>query len=297
MAAQNYCFTINNWTAEHEALLAGLSPDLNPMVKYLLYGKEIAPLTLTPHLQGFLVFNPANKKSEKQVRKMLPGAHISVAKGSVDQNYDYCTKEGDYVEAGVKPMSQKEKGQANVERWAVAKSLAEEGRYDEIDPEISIKYINNLKKLRRFAAPQTIDGVMEHMWVYGPTGTGKTRRVREENPGKLYIKSPKNVWWDGYDEEEVVLIDDFDTFQVAQGGDMKRWLDRYPFQAEVKGSMSLIRPRKIIVTSNYHPSQIWSDATTVECILRRVTLVYMGAEGETEDPNLLPCVPTFFHRK
>jgi len=72
-----------------------------------------------------------------------------------------------------------------------------------------------------------------------------------------------------------VIIDDFDKFQVKQGGDMKRWLDRYAFQAQFKGGYLFIRPRKIIVTSQYRPSEIWDDEKTVDAITRRVFILGM----------------------
>lgn len=41
----------------------------------------------------------------------------------------------------------------------------------------------------------TLD-VLTNEWIYGPTGTGKSRMARRENP-EAFIKNP-NKWWDGY---------------------------------------------------------------------------------------------------
>lgn len=68
---------------------------------------------------------------------------------------------------------------------------------------------------------------------------------------------------------------------------MKRWLDRYPFQAQVKGGYMLARPKKIVVTSQYHPSEIWDDEKTVDAIMRRVVIRTMGSEISSTPPRRL----------
>lgn len=53
-AALNWCFTLNNYTLkEYEALQ-------NQECRYLLMGKEIAPTTGTPHIQGYIQLNKNN---------------------------------------------------------------------------------------------------------------------------------------------------------------------------------------------------------------------------------------------
>jgi hypothetical protein len=55
---------------------------------------------------------------------------------------------------------------------------------------------------------------------------------------------------------------------------MKLWGDRFPFNGEIKGgSTGPIRPGIVIVTSNYHPRDIWTDPSDLEPILRRFNCV------------------------
>lgn len=63
---------------------------------------------------------------------------------------------------------------------------------------------------------------------------------------------PQNKWWDGYDNEPIIVLDDLDH----QGGQclghyLKIWADKYPFTAEVKGGRVYPEYTHIIVTSNY----------------------------------------------
>ena len=193
-------------------------------------------------------------------------------------------------------MDQKAKGDSEKERWATIINLAEAGDWDTLKSEYPDVYGPKLKNLehinkKRKRDLSKIDGEMEHEWIVGETGTGKTRSATDRYPD-AYIKEPTSIWWDGYNGEEVVIIDDFDKFQVKQGGDMKRWLDRYPFQAQFKGGMEKIRPRRVIVTSQYTPEEIWDDHKTVDAIKRRVKMVHIPSVPIVDTFNPLPVLRT-----
>nr|QMW69073.1 hypothetical protein [Crucivirus-like circular genetic element-471] len=113
-------------------------------------------------------------------------------------------------------------------------------------------------------------------WYYGATGVGKTHSAVADFPD-AYRKSACNKWWDGYNGEANVIMDDLDKKHEYQGYYLKIWGDRYAFIAEQKGSATRIRPNKLCVTSNYHPSEIWQDSSTLEPILRRFKIVHFTA--------------------
>ena len=48
---QGFCFTHNNWAAEDEEEFRKLFD--KGYFRWLIIGKEVAPTTGTPHLQGF----------------------------------------------------------------------------------------------------------------------------------------------------------------------------------------------------------------------------------------------------
>lgn len=296
--SRNFVFTINNYSPEEVDIVKGWE------CKYVKFGKEVAPTTGTPHLQGYVCFENQMTLSALKKKYSIGDNHWEVMRGTPEQNDVYCEKDGDVFEKGTKPLSPAEKGSGEKRRWADAFDAVKEGRLQDVPKDILCSKLKNIQYAVKAVSEcgwnrSTIDGALDHEWIVGDTGCGKSRSARERYPD-AYVKDPTTPWWDGYDGQEVVIIDDFDKFQVKQGGDMKRWLDRYAFQAQFKGGYLFIRPRKIIVTSQYRPSEIWDDEKTVDAITRRVSILGMRdafpewtrAHNETQNPNPLEPGPT-----
>ena len=269
--SRNYCFTINNYTDQDEEALADLD------CKYVCYGKEVGE-SLTPHLQGFVQFH--SQRSLKALSKLIPRAHLEAAKGTPVQAITYCEKGGLFKERGLRPLTHSENGAkggaAEKARWNKEIKLVAEKKYSECDPKLLVSHFSGLHKAAAVMYPnqQMPDTESKMYWYYGPSGSGKSRRAIEENPG--HYKKMCNKWWDGYIDQKVVLIEDFDNRHEKLVHHLKIWADRYAFGAEVKGGKIDIRPETIIVTSNYHPREIWSDPRDLDPVLRRFSIVKFG---------------------
>jgi len=51
---------------------------------------------------------------------------------------------------------------------------------------------------------------------------------------------------------------------------LKLWADKWTFSAESKGFSRVIRPKKLVVVSNYHPKDIWGEETVMyKAVCRR----------------------------
>lgn len=263
-----YTFTVNNYTeAEYDSVI-------NLDCVYLVVGKEVAA-TGTPHLQGYVYYKTV--KSMSQVSKDIPRAHLEQAKGSAVQNREYCSKGGSFYEKGVCPMDSKKKGQVESERWELALKAYQEDRRDDIPKDILIRNLGGLKNAAAYLGKRKLEDTEEkHLWYWGRTRTGKSRKARTENPG-AYLKMC-NKWWCDYANEDVVIIEDFDKKHDGMAYYLKIWGDRFPFPAEVKGSKIDIRPRLVIVTSNYHPEQIWQDQSDIQPIMERFKCVCFNPE-------------------
>lgn len=265
--ATHWCFTLNNYT---DLDIARCAVFFAESCKYLIYGKEVGE-SGTPHLQGYFCLK--NQKTLTALKKVFATAHFEVKRGTVTEAVVYCKKDGDYLEFGNLPEERGTAGgAANADRWAVAKNLAISGKLDDVDPEIFIRYYSSIKKIaddRKLRGPiKTLDWInTPNIWIWGKTGVGKSRRARELGPD-AYLKN-RNKWWDGYADEEDVIIDDFGQGDTWMGDYLKTWSDRYPFKGETKGSTVTLRPKRIILTSNYSPDDLWSDVGGVLEPLRR----------------------------
>jgi len=116
---------------------------------------------------------------------------------------------------------------------------------------------------------------LDNEWVFGDPGVGKSRYARQL--GEHFPKSC-NKWWDGYAGQDVVIIDDFGLEHKCLGHHIKIWADHYAIEAEVKNGVVAIRPKRIIVTSNYTPAEIWQgDDQMVTAVTRRFKMKNFNA--------------------
>lgn len=255
--SRGWCITLNNYTDDDFDVVFATQFD----TKYCVWGKEVGE-SGTPHLQGYVYYNTV--KSFSQVKLLFPTGHIEKQRGTCQQASDYCKKDGDYWEHGELPLSDSNKGergkQSITERW----ELAKEGRFQELPPE-------QLKLYEYIHAKYTdvVDRTELHnTWIFGPSGCGKSKWIRE-NTDVFYNKG-MNKWWDGYAGEETVVLDDMDPKHGEYlGYFLKIWADHYVFNGEVKGGMLKIRPKWIIVTSQYSIDQVFPDEETRTAIHRR----------------------------
>lgn len=161
----------------------------------------------------------------------------------------------------------------NKRDWEQVYKAAKEGRLDDIQPDILVPHYNNLKRIASDnLAPVGIEKQVFCFW--GRTGLGKSRRAWDEAGLDAYPKDPRTKFWDGYRGQENVVVDEFrGGIDVAH---LLRWLDRYPVTVEIKGSATVLRARRIWITSNLDP-RLWYpdlDQDTIHALLRRLEIVH-----------------------
>lgn len=85
--AKRWCFTVNNPTFDLPVNA------IHARISYLVYQLEMGA-NGTPHLQGYLEVSGNRTRRSFLVGAIpwLAGAHVEVARGTPQQNYEYCTK-------------------------------------------------------------------------------------------------------------------------------------------------------------------------------------------------------------
>lgn len=266
MTSKRFCFTVNNPKADAHEILSEVD------CRYVCYGTEVAPTTGTQHLQGYIVFK-ANKTLVGCKKVLPPGCHIEIAKGSTPENIRYCSKEGTPYERGEAPLSKTKVAELSKDKWTAIIAASKEGRFEDIPEDVLFRYYSTAKALARDhqKKPPALDSVCG-LWIYGEPGTGKSHAVQVGYPDS-YMK-PLNKWWDGYQQQEVIHLDEIEPSHALWiAAYLKKWADKWPFPAECKGSSMTIRPKKVIVTSNYSIDQMGFDAVTTQALKRRYTEV------------------------
>lgn len=154
--SQSWCFTVPNYT---DAVLQSLR-DLvgSPAgVSYLVFGREEAPTTGLRHLQGYIRFD--SRKRFSSVRSLLPQCHLTSARGSPQQNRNYCIKDGDFEEFGVPPVVQQGR-RTDIDRYLEWLQTLD-GPPDERDlilqfPSLYLRYSGCLKRISRELCPRPV---------------------------------------------------------------------------------------------------------------------------------------------
>jgi len=264
---RRFCFTWNNYDDRAEEQLRKYYDRGNCI--YMVVGREKGE-SGTPHLQGYICLK--NNCTFTAVKRHFPQVHLEKAKGSPIQNRVYCTKEGDFFEIGELPEEPGSSGgEAAKARWTDILSSAEAGNWDYIKSEFPQVWVTMSEKLisKRIPNTDTINGEIQNEWWYGETGTGKSRLAWEKY-GKICFQKMLNKWWDGYDAQPVVIIEEWSPKNEVTASALKIWADRYPFTAQIKGGvLQKIRPAKIIVISNYRLRDCFPDTRDADPIARR----------------------------
>jgi len=182
-------------------------------------------------------------------------------------------------------------------------------RVAEAAPEAIIKFGRGLAHLHGLLHPPVHRIGVKVFLLWGPSGTGKTRSAFLFDPALYTVFDQKAPWFDGYQEEKTILLDEMGPGQLCINF-LKRFLDVYPVNLPVKGASIPMRATTVIITSNY-PMREWYPAaslTDMNALERRITKAWNmsdpldmhgivdemhGIIGAADHPPPAPTAPAF----
>lgn len=241
-------------------------------MRYIVYQDEIGEEGGKEHIQGYVEFKQTVKLS--YLKKLNPQIHWEIRRGSREEARDYCMKD-DTRKPGT---NYKTYG-----KWEAGGSGARNDLHkihEELKEGKSIEYIatNNFSTwCKNYRAIEKYKNMickkrnweMHIVWVHGPSGSGKTKWVIKNYPD-LFIKGSDDTWFDGYNNESAILIDDIDKDNKFNRNFMLRFTDRYPMKLPYKGGFHEMTSKYIVFTSNYEPEEIYPND---DAVLRRITVI------------------------
>ncbi len=260
-------------------------------VTYLVCQHERGSRLGNDHLQGYVELTRAQRMSWCH-HNLYKTMQLRKRYGTQEQAIAYCTKLDTRIagpwEMGI-PYTRGEKAKSKV---VELRDMIYEGANmrDLIQqmPATLSRHLAFAKLCFTYRKPTGTRDVAIFL-LYGKTRTGKSRFVVEQyQEADLYIIPflERKTWFDGYDGEANVLIDDFSGGMPRS--QLLRVLDRYRLRVPNKGGFLWWWPTRIYITTNIHPRQWYRDWTLYEehyrALEARCTAVYdFNIDGTIED--------------
>lgn len=278
-------------------------PKMTGKCTFVVWGLETCPETGRKHLQGYAEFASASTYKAAQKKLGLVNCHMENAKGEPSECTGYCKKGecNEKPEEGWGKFADDPHETWNGGELGVRKKDGEQGkRFDIIEFKDAIKRrASDMQLLDEHAEacakfPKFIQFVRNAfvrkdwlpqgerqkmgVWLWGPGGIGKTEGLRNVD----YYEKTHNKWWDGYADEDLVLIDDpAPSWSKPFAGYIKTWIQEKPFMGETKGGCVHIRFKRIVIISNMSPNDYFGEDLD-EAIAMRYTVNELRDRGEAE---------------
>lgn len=265
-----YTWTYYKCPELYESYLDKISNLLN--FQFSIAQVELCPKTKRVHIQGYTEFTESTPIAV--MRSVLIGISsdaCQVSKGTQAHNITYCTKKESQlmppIERGIPAINEQGKRNDINKSMELIKSTGSMRQV--VNSTSSYQAVRMCEKYLQYNEPERpILTSQRFIWISGPTGTGKTRYVYDHYND---IHRPVTFkWWDGYDQHETILLDDFRR-DFCKFHELLTLTDIYPFRVETKGGTRQVQFTTIIITSPYEPEEVYSTREDVNQLVRRIT--------------------------
>lgn len=291
--SKKYQLTINNPDEKgltHEKIFEIIKNNFKTL-EYLCMADEKGT---TFHTHVFVCFRSRVRFST--AKKYFPQAHIEPVKGTVSQNISYIKKsgkwagtdkhdtiiEGSFEEFGTRPPDSKGKHDDMSELY----QMISDGMTNAEILAVNQDYILQIEKLdkvrvtlltERFKA--TIRFNLKIVYIYGATGSGKTRGVLEKHGCEnVYRITDYDHPFDGYNCQPIICFDEFRNSLRLK--DMLTYCDMYPIELPARYSNKFACYDTVYIISNWELERQYAelqkdDTESWNAFLRRIHEVHV----------------------
>ncbi len=242
------------------------------------------------------------------IKKRFEGGHFEMAKGTASQNREYVMKTGkwehDKKHETQVPDTVEEWGEMPVERQGARNDLADvysmikQGMTNfeimEQVPDVML-HLDKLEIVRQTIRDEEFSEKwrdLEITYIYGDTGTGKTRHIMEKYGYRnVYRVTDYRHPFDSYMGQDVILFEEFRSSLPL--GDMLKYLDGYPVVLPCRYTNRQACFTKVYIGTNISIDSQYPDSQRGNmgdflAFLRRInTVKYYSQKGiETYDIRL-----------
>lgn len=282
---RNWCFTIHNYTENDLTHLKNLNTD---NIKHLIFQEEMCPTTERKHIQGHICLK--NARTMTGVKKLLNNetVHLEIMRGTPKQSAAYCSKSKTAIEGTNHEYGELPSGQGT--RSDIAELIErinnKELKYDDIVneyPVLFLQYRLGLREICDKVYGTKRDSKSFVTVLYGASGTGKSRDAFNNEDCYILRASKTGVWFDGYDYNKTLIIDDF--YGWIPFNQLLNLLDRYAMKVDIKGGAKEFNSPNIVITSNKSPLEWYPNLSDEHkiALLRRIEKCIYYNRKETID--------------
>ena len=237
---------------------------------------QVGAKTCTPHIQGALVMS--SPCTRVWLSRLLPRAFLEPMKLPWKQNRNYCLKNQLQIIRDVDVTKQGCRSDIEDFRAAISSGktdieLLENGFINQV-----AKFPRFLNFAREAYAKANHRNQYTKLTVivrWGKAGVGKTRYVWEKHGCALYAlvdDSNGKVWFDGYNGEDILLIDEF-TPEMVPYNYFLHLLEGYKLRLPVKSRFTYANWSTVYITSNWHPKDWYPKEGYTQALCRRLTRI------------------------
>lgn len=302
---KNFVFTINNpgdvckpleeFGRKLDAALIGGRTTASAL-KFAIWSHEVAD-SGTPHIQGYLQLEKKTKIQALRNKLTKFKAWVARANGTGQQSVEYVSHTGKHAD---KPgllggpwsygeLDETVQGQ-RTDINALGDAILAGASMKQLCTDHTstmLKYFGNAQKIKQVVSVTKRAWRTELHILTGRAGSGKSYTAHEE--GRKYLRDNnlneeiydlpvpapgQRLWFQGYEGQSVVCIDDFyGTIDIHM---IKRMADELPLVVEVKNTHEQFLARQIYITSNigwrnWWPKELLANKNDAEAIQRRIT--------------------------